>query len=62
MGDPQSSLLALFYFYFMNNIGKNMLTAKVHLYDDTMIYTVAFSLSQAVDELQIAFQKLPDLF
>lgn len=39
----------------MNNIGKDMPTAKVHLHaDDTMIYSAASSLSQTVDELQIA--------
>ena len=36
-----------------------MLTAKVHLYeDDTIVYTVASSLSQAVDELHTAFKHL----
>lgn len=36
-----------------------MRTEKVHLYaDDTVIYSVASSLTQAVNESQTAFQQL----
>lgn len=55
----QGSILPPVFFclIFINNIGNDMLTAKVHLYaDDTIVYSVA--LSQAVSELQTAFQQL----
>lgn len=39
-----------------------MRTAKVHLYaDDTVIYSVASSLTQAVNESQTSFQQLQAL-
>lgn len=43
----------------MKDIGKDMLTAEVHLYaDDTIVYSAVYSLSQAVGELLTAFQQL----
>lgn len=52
----------LFFLFFTDNTGRNVRTAKVHLYaDDTIIYSVASSLTRAVNESQTAFQQLQAL-
>lgn len=57
---PQGSILASVLFsIFINNLGKDKFPAKLHLYaDDTVIYSAASSLTQAVDKLQRAFEHL----
>lgn len=53
-GVPQGSILAPFLFSIsINTIGK-----ELHLYaDETVIYSVAPSLNQAINDLQLAFQQ-----
>lgn len=56
---PQGSILApLLYCVFINDLG-NDIQAEVHLYaDDTIVYTPATSVTQAIEKIQIAFQVL----
>lgn len=52
----------LFFLFFTDNTGGDARTVKVHLYaDDTIIYSVASALTQAVNESQTAFQRLQAL-
>lgn len=58
-GDPQGSILgAILFSVYISDLGKDI-QAKKHFYaDDTIIYALAPSITQAVKELQTAFQSL----
>ena len=59
-GVPQGSILAPVLFSIcIHDLGRGMQPAELYLYaDDTVIYSCAPSLVQAVEELQTAFQSL----
>lgn len=55
----QLDVLSFFFYFFTNYTERDMRTAKVHLYaDDAIIYSVASSLTQVVNESKTAFQQL----
>lgn len=56
-GVPQGSLLApLIFSIFINDLGREINSAKLHFYaDDTVIYSAASSLPQATGILQDSF-------
>ena len=59
-GVPQGSILApVLFSIFINELGNGINPARFHLYaDDTVVYTVASSLTQAIELLQDAFNTL----
>ncbi len=59
-GVPQGSILApVLFSLYINDMGQEIKTAKIHLYaDDTIIYTVAQSMNHAIELLQDSFRSL----
>ncbi len=59
-GVPQGSILApVLFSLYINDMGQEINTAKINLYaDDTIIYTVAQSMNQAIELLQDSFRSL----
>ncbi len=59
-GVPQGSILApVLFSLYINDIDQEVKTAEIHLYaDDTIMYTVAKSMNQAIELLQDSFRSL----
>ncbi len=59
-GVPQGYILApVLFSLYINDMGQEINTAKIHLYaDDTIIYTVAQSMNHAIELLQDSFRSL----